>query len=80
MSFFGIFILASGIMIKNIIGQEKTEYFWSPKPVTCQYWAGIPVSFKPTGNFTTKIVPNFYCLVFMVGFQDDCVDFLKCRS
>ena len=41
----GIFIIASGIKIRNIMGKDDLENYWDHFPLTCQYWAGIPVSY-----------------------------------
>jgi hypothetical protein len=42
---FGIFILASGIKIRNILTGEL-GYFIGFGSNTCQYWAGIPVRLR----------------------------------
>ena len=40
--FFGIFILASAIKIRNLLTGELAWYYGYGNN-TCQYWAGIPV-------------------------------------
>ena len=54
---FGIFILASAVKIRNIFGESDLENFWDHFPLTCQYWAGIPVITFATlhSRFATRI-------------------------
>ena len=49
---FGIFILASGIKIRNILTGELKSWFASFGfgSNTCQFWAGIPVRLRTRSN------------------------------
>lgn len=60
---FGVFILASGIMITDILSKDEFIHFRDLKLHSCQYWAGIPVS---RGTFTC-------CLALLR--QEDNLDF-----
>ena len=59
---FGTFILASAVKIRNIFGESDLEGYWDHFPLTCQYWAGIPVTTFLTlhSRFDTRIKSFLY--------------------